>query len=813
MPARRALVDCVVLSVQTAGVFYPCCKDCLSRIEVEQRDTTRCRCFKCVYSCPREQLDYRYRLSLKVTRNSCIFGLTVFGTCLNPFFGIHAKGLQRLVENSDGASNRSTLLMKAVEDCFIGRHFVFGIKVPETESLPWVGAPVANVCSSKETVHFIATQMILPNATGLGGWTVVSYYRMLLQKAASTDSSQTRGPPAATLLLIPHHFPAGSFNRSRLSASDLLSHSPPSSQCQDGTLSPTPPWEQSLGLVTSSAEPEEGCSHLSGGDEISRRTGNQEARPCAQRGSPEDHKVKEEKALSPPLSLGCFGSPSFSKYQKAVENASVLNPWISPPPRGHNIGNERGFSTRRPADTVLSSPSAWGDFPFSESLSEYWCEDNNHLDIVVETEPHLNDLQISSHGKKVSRKSNSTFQSNAQITGSQSQILLEITDKPVLNGGDRRDLPDQIYKNPVRCAFKSQAELVFTHDECNRQMEKAPLSSENEEEQLEGDIYNCSADLFGGSLLSEMTTNKLCTRAERVSAPAEACLLLSKANKQSLRSENDSLSTPNKHKRKSKKRIKRDCLFATDNQEVDFIPPTQSTPIVKVAVVRRPPASTHRDSTLAEISSRPDGHDSCAFQRNLPEFVLSNSLMSPLCDLNCVGAEQRHGRESIKENLDLKKTSSHRFTAERGLWKPGEQIKPLLTQRHPRVQRGTQKAASIGRINRKRYSSDCDVNVNDYEDGEVIIPPTPVPETRPSVTLRRRMQSGDGSSHFHYPKNVQCKKTLLETFTSSQGGPAQTDHCDSKTVEEGIQDGPRCYLEDNNNEACDWSRDLFSDSI
>lgn len=36
----------------------------------------------------------------------------------------------RLVQSLDGASNRSTFLEKAVQDCFIGRHFIFGIKVP-----------------------------------------------------------------------------------------------------------------------------------------------------------------------------------------------------------------------------------------------------------------------------------------------------------------------------------------------------------------------------------------------------------------------------------------------------------------------------------------------------------------------------------------------------------------------------------------------------------------------------------------------------------------------------------------------------------
>lgn len=41
-------------------------------------------------------MGYRYRLPLKVARDGCIFGLTVFGTCLNPYFGIDASGLQRL---------------------------------------------------------------------------------------------------------------------------------------------------------------------------------------------------------------------------------------------------------------------------------------------------------------------------------------------------------------------------------------------------------------------------------------------------------------------------------------------------------------------------------------------------------------------------------------------------------------------------------------------------------------------------------------------------------------------------------------------
>lgn len=38
MSLRRALVDCVVLSLQDSPVFYPCCKECFSKITVQQQD-------------------------------------------------------------------------------------------------------------------------------------------------------------------------------------------------------------------------------------------------------------------------------------------------------------------------------------------------------------------------------------------------------------------------------------------------------------------------------------------------------------------------------------------------------------------------------------------------------------------------------------------------------------------------------------------------------------------------------------------------------------------------------------------------------
>ncbi|XP_070762520.1 uncharacterized protein ddias [Enoplosus armatus] len=828
MSVRRALVDCVVLSLQDACVFYPCCKSCFSRINVGQEETTRCRCSKCGYSCLRDQVDHRYRLSLRVARDACIFGVTVFGTCLNPFFGIHASGLQRLVENLEGPvgeSTRSTLLVKAVEDCFIGRHFIFGIKVTETDSRPWLGGPVGNSSSSKDTVQFIASQMILPKATGLEGCTVVSYYRILLQKAAeyelgSTDPSKTSRPPATTLLLIPCHSPASSFNNATLSASGLLSQSLKRSQYQDCTLTPTPPWQQSLGLVTSSAEQEEGCSTQDSGHENSRQTDNNKTPHHIQEGCLENQ-ATEETVRSPLLSLECssYNSPSFAKYtyssfEKSVGNTNNLRSWFSPSPPGHNCSKAKGFCTRQLTKTFLSNSLAWEDLPFSESLTEFLCEENKDFDIVSETEPHINvknqkemarnNLEIRSQDENLSIESTSSCQSNTQITDSHSRILLDITNTPAPNEGDRRDLSEQVYKSPVGCVNKSQARNICSH-ECNQEDEKdSSLSFENEEEeQLEGDTYNCSADLFSSSLMIDMNTNTLNMHAETVKTTTEACPLLSKPDKQPLRN----------------------SLIPPGTQDLDFIPPSQSTPIVKVAVVSGSPASTYRTSTLGEFSSHFDSRDSCAFYGNMTgmDGKKPSKITSPLCKLNCVRANRlsQCGRESTKENRVWGTTSSshsHRFTPKRRFCKPDKHKNHLLAQQHPRIQRGALNAWSTGRINHKCDSSDRDVTVCDYEDDEVIIvPPTPAAKTRLSVKVRRRRQTDNSSSdlgHTGEGDGVNYERTLLEqTLTSSQRGLAQTGSCDSETVNEGSLDGSNCYHLDYENEACDWSRDLFSDSV
>ncbi|XP_023267684.1 DNA damage-induced apoptosis suppressor protein [Seriola lalandi dorsalis] len=852
MSVRRALVDCAVLSVQDARVFYPCCKGCFSRIDVEQQDATRYRCSKCGYSCVRERVDYRYRLSLRVTRDRCIFGVTVFGTCLNPFFGIHASGLQRLVENTDlpvGATTRASLLMKAVEDCFIGRHFIFGIKVTGTESGLWFGGPLGNGSSSKDTVQFIASQMILPKATGLSGCTVVSYYRILLQKAAeyklgSTDPSKTSRPPETTLLLITHQSPATSFNNTTLSASGLLSPSPQRSQHQDSTLTPTPPWQQSLGLVTSSAEQEERCSTQVSEDENSQQTDNNKTLHHVHRGFLENHKVTEERTLSALLSLenSSYSSPSFAKYPhtSVVENTPILNTWLTPSQpvqkRDLPLGSKtKGFSTKQLTKTCLSSSFAWEDLPFSESLSEFLCEEKD-FNIISEIEPHLNvqnqnepvrtNLEIRSEDNNSSIESTSVCESNTKITITG---LLDITNTPALtNGGERHGLSDQLCKNSVGCVNKSQSRSICFH-QCDQEDEEASsLSFENKEEQLEEDPYDFSADLFSCSLMIDMNSKILDTHAGTDTATTEASSLLSSPDKQHPRTEKTSVphSTPVKQKLKSNKCINRDSFIPPGAQDLDFIPPAQSTPIVKVAVVSGSPVSSYFSSTLSEFSSQPDSQDFGAFYSDLPEIgSKKQTQISPsLCELKTVGAKQlpRCGRESTKENWVYSTTSSrHKYkSTPKRFWKPNKHKNLPPDQQHLRVQRGALNLGSRIRINHKCDSSICDVTVCDHEDNYTIVPPTPA-KTRLSVKLRRRQ--ADNSSNLVSTLKVQqgdgvnCKRNVLDqhpsSLTSSQRGLAQTGNCDSEIVNEGSLDGSNGYLFDDMNQTCDWSRDLFSNSI
>lgn len=55
----------------------------------------RFNCLKCGYTGEAEDASYRYRLSLKIADTNDLFDITVFGSCLDPFFGVTAENLKR----------------------------------------------------------------------------------------------------------------------------------------------------------------------------------------------------------------------------------------------------------------------------------------------------------------------------------------------------------------------------------------------------------------------------------------------------------------------------------------------------------------------------------------------------------------------------------------------------------------------------------------------------------------------------------------------------------------------------------------------
>ncbi|XP_071219358.1 DNA damage-induced apoptosis suppressor protein [Salvelinus alpinus] len=463
MSVRRALVDCVVLSLQDSCVLYPCCRGCFSRMQ--QTDTARWHCSRC--SCLEPHLDYRYRLSLRVTRDNTIFGVTVFGSCLNPLFGAPATDLHRLVEESSGPVGgqgqrsgwQSRLLVKAVEDCFIGRHFVFGIKISGPN--PY----------RREAGQFIASQISLPLAS-VPGCSVVSYYRTLLQQAALCADWTTDPRPASMSLLQqasvcrtdprpasksllqqasvcrtdPRPAPQPSADTSTdpllLHPSPLHSFDSTLPSCGRSmslhctiTLTPTPtyihtaPWQQSPGVITSSAEQEEeeggredkGLSHGEGGHSSQREGGHR-------RNSSQGEGGHRRNSYWDVLSSFCEGSDS------PVHPPASLT-WTAPTQPGRirtapSSLRKRGVSDTEEEyrsvceQTCRSDFVAWEDLPFSECLEEFVCDP---ADTETPTDHHA---QTSPVGRNLS-----TMLTDTESSPTSHSSLLDITNVGHLTHG------------------------------------------------------------------------------------------------------------------------------------------------------------------------------------------------------------------------------------------------------------------------------------------------------------------------------------------------------------------------------------------
>lgn len=456
---------------------------------------------------------------MRVARGESVFGMTVFGNCLNPFFGTHASGLQKLVTYIDGpleALSKSTLLVKAVEDCFIGKNFIFGIKVTN-ESEPWLG-------QTTEMAQLIATQMILPKATGLLGCTVLNYYEAIFQKATeyklhTTDAHKTCISKVKPLLSTQCNSPTTRFwNDTSYSCS--VSSPLLRSQHQDSSLSPTPPWQQTLGLITSSAE---------------------------QEGSRND----------------------YNKSQKHIEKYDITtdlpNLWLGLSPSAHAT-----FSSPDITQSMLMNSIALKDFPLSENLAEFLNEKNRPVNNSQE-----NNFSVGSF-----------CQNNIQTTSSQSNCLLDVN-----HGASVHKVGERL----TELDDSSNTECVDSYK--NKKDEPSNLS---EEEEYEGTVYNCSADLFSSSPRMDAVSFDT-PHFQDIKIPLSACHKI--IDSLDAQSTTEACSLPSKQKQISEKAQKpltpdhqklewgepsqresfppstKNCL-----QLLDFIPPSQSTPVQKECV-------------------------------------------------------------------------------------------------------------------------------------------------------------------------------------------------------------------------------------
>ncbi|XP_053564642.1 DNA damage-induced apoptosis suppressor protein [Bombina bombina] len=175
MNGKRKFLIATVLSIQDSSFTYPACQNCFSRLI---QTSNRYECLKC--SSTIKDVAYRYKLSLKVAEDNKLYTITVFGSCLEKIFGTSADSLQRYILDSCQANLSSDrlqdLLLQAAEYCFIGKSFLFGVKIPVNHSEESASSSVSVYGSNR---HMVACQIALPNDDPLG-YTVFTYYSQLI---------------------------------------------------------------------------------------------------------------------------------------------------------------------------------------------------------------------------------------------------------------------------------------------------------------------------------------------------------------------------------------------------------------------------------------------------------------------------------------------------------------------------------------------------------------------------------------------------------------------------------------------------------
>ncbi|XP_051882516.1 DNA damage-induced apoptosis suppressor protein [Pristis pectinata] len=245
MNGKRSFVAASVLCLHDTCFLYPACQKCGTRLLFNHG---RFQCPKRDCLSIAQNVNYRYRLSLKVAGKCDIFNITVFGSCLEPYFGAAAGFLNRYCEDlkkelqEPEGEQVQDLLVRAVEHCFIGRSFIFGVKTSESQTGLLSFSPSllqSTTGKNKYKKHLIACQIAVPNST-IYGCTVINYYKKLVDSISPKDASSSSLLSASQFISIDQTTP----KINSLSGCTQLT----------GANQLTNPWQQDFALTFTSGD-------------------------------------------------------------------------------------------------------------------------------------------------------------------------------------------------------------------------------------------------------------------------------------------------------------------------------------------------------------------------------------------------------------------------------------------------------------------------------------------------------------------------------------------------------------------------------
>ncbi|XP_063287319.1 DNA damage-induced apoptosis suppressor protein [Pelobates fuscus] len=397
MDGKRTFLIATVLSVQDSSFTYPACHNCFSRVI---HTHSRYNCPRCGYSS--KETSQRYKLCLKVAEGHKLHIITAFGRCLDHIFGISANSLQQHLQDSIQISSKlesdraPDLFYKAVEYCFIGRSFLFGVKIPANHCDKDQGCRLSSYGSVQ---HMFACQICLPNGDPIG-CTVIQHYDYLLQCFLSGQQSINSASS-----------PSSNNNQS-------LDLSCPSASnydlCPDETQQRLDFWQKSLGLTSvasasvasTTAEPStwelsrnkrKSFAHFSSdtGDHFNRASHSfqeeikSDTFNISNTSTPKSRCASQDANIAPLVSkthrniiecspflctLRSTDSPSTSKTAYKEENVGRMLSWNSVNCTSQVISLcsvDLSSKKSNTAGTHQEETEIWEDFLFSESLSEF----------------------------------------------------------------------------------------------------------------------------------------------------------------------------------------------------------------------------------------------------------------------------------------------------------------------------------------------------------------------------------------------------------------------------------------------------------